>query len=63
MSKLNQSVTVEQRKTAVQTKWNVYYVVLQTINITSPKISAELSEEDINNLINHGIKVTIKPIS
>ena len=63
MSKLNRSVTVEQRKTAVQSKWEIYYVVRQTINTTSPKINDELSEDDINSLIDNGVKITIKPIS
>ena len=60
---MSQSITVEQRKTAVQSKWDIYYIVVQAINITTPKINDELSEKEVNKLISEDVKVTIKRIS
>ena len=63
MSKIIRSVTVEQHTTSVSQKWEFYYRVVKTINVTNPKINEELSEEDVSQLINHNIKVTVKQVS
>ena len=56
MSKI--SITVQQR---VDNNKELFYIVIQTKNITTPNVGKKLTERDVQALIVRDIDVTIKP--
>ena len=57
---IKKSVTLKQLAQQQSNAMGYRHKVVQTVNITDPDIGSYLSREQVNTLINQGVKVTIK---
>ena len=56
---VKKSITVEQKRTR-DNHMAIYYSVIQSVNILTPKVGDRLTKVDTQNLIDVGGKVTVK---
>ena len=61
MSNIKKSITINPWTHTPEYQGIQRYQVVHTVNTTTPKLFDDLTEDDVNKLIEAGIKVTIKP--